>query len=142
MSIKASSTEAYPQQNPVYLRRGFINENIMVAPRQSSGIFSYNLYFDTNNDNFWVSKYNGGQLFETILYNKVSIFMTHSPNYGNDQLGPYLFRNVFRFLSCWTNLKFLSLPPLKVVEKYFDVNSEDREPIWTVSIFLLKNCLF
>ncbi len=42
----------------------------MVSPRQSASIFSYNLYFDTNNDQFWTSKFEGGHLFETIFYNQ------------------------------------------------------------------------
>ena len=117
----------------VNFRRGFIHDNIMVSPRQSASIFSYNLHFDTNDDQFWISKFAGGHLFETILYNQVSIFMTHLPNYANDRLAIYLFRNVFRFLNCWTNLKFVSLPPLKTVKKYFEINTDDNEPIWTVS---------
>ena len=107
----------------------------MVSPRQSSSIFSYNLYFDTNEEQHWTSKYEGGHLFETVVYNQVSIFMTHMPNYANDRLAIYLFRNVFRFIQCWTNLQFLSLPPVNVVKKYFDLNVEDLEPIWTVSFF-------
>ncbi len=59
--------------------------------------------------------------------------MTHFPNYANDRLAIYLFRNTFQFLNCWTNLKFLSLPPLYTVKKYFRINTEDYVPIWTVS---------
>ena len=51
----------------------------MVAPRFPSGVFTYNKFFTDKKYNMshWVSLYNGGPLFETILYNPVSIFMTH-----------------------------------------------------------------
>ena len=106
----------------------------MVAPRQTSFLFTTTLYFNTTslNYDYWISLYQGGLLFETILYNHVSVFMTHVPNYSNDRLAIFLFENVFRFLSCWTNLKFYSLPPLDMVKKYFELNPEDKEPLWTV----------
>ncbi len=135
LSIKATSTETYPQQNPMHLRRGFIFNDIMVAPRQSCGIFTHTLFFDTYQGGVTrlISQYEGGQLFESILYNRVNIFMTHSVNYGNDRLAIFLFENVFQLLSCWTNLQFFSLPPLEIVKKYFEFNPEDNEPTWTVS---------
>ena len=136
ISIKATSTEAYPQQNPIFLRRGFIFNNVMVAPRQSSGVFTTTLYFHSYEDvQSWISKYEGGPLFETLLYNELSIFMTHFGNYGNDRLATFLFENVFQFISCWTNLRFYSLPPFDMVHKYFELNPNEKEPIWTVIKF-------
>ena len=107
----------------------------MVAPRQSSFMFTTDFNFNTTAKNFqyWISLYEGGEFFEVFLYNQVSIFMTHVPNYSNDRLAIFLFENVFKFISCWTNLKFYTLPPLKIVEKYFELNPEDEEPVWTVS---------
>ena len=134
-SIKAASTEAYPYTSPVQLKRGFVFDNILIASRQSASVFSYTLFFEDfgRTIDYWIALYQGGQLFETILYNQVSIFMTHYPNYGNDRLAIFLFENVFQFLSCWTNLKFLSLPALQITEKYFEVYEDEREPLWTVS---------
>ena len=107
----------------------------MVAPRHSSGVFTTNLYFNSSHSNdseFWNSKYEGGHLFETLLGNEVSIFMTHFGNYGSDRLAVYLFDNLFSFTSRWTNLIFLSLPPAELVKKYFQLNRDEREPLWIV----------
>ena len=132
-SIKATSTEAYPNQSPIYLRRGFTFNNVMVAPRQPSGVFTTSIKFHSNDDvKFYTSKYEGGALFETLLYNELSILMTHHGNYGNDRLANFLFENVFEFISCWTNLRFYSLPPFQMVKKYFEMNPNEKEPIWTV----------
>ena len=133
-SIKATSTITFPNVNPNYLRRGFIFNNIMVAPRQTSFMFSTDSKFNTilKNADYWIELYKGGGLFEIILYNQVSIFMTHVPNYAHDRLANFILRNVFEFLSCWTNLKFYSLPPLSIVEKYFEFNQDDKEPVWSV----------
>jgi hypothetical protein len=58
--------------------------------------------------------------------------MTHVPNFAHDRVATFMFRNLFEFISCWTNLKFYSLPPLDIVKKYFELNPEDKEPVWTV----------
>ena len=142
MSLKATSTLHYPALEPSYLRRGFIYKNIMVAPRQQSGLYTINIKF--NNDfQYWISKYEGGELYETLLYNQVCIFVTHQGNYGNDRIANFLFQNVFFFLSTWTNLKFYSQPPLETVKIYFNLHPEEREPLWTVKSFLnIFNILF
>jgi hypothetical protein len=46
----------------------------MVAPRQSSFMFSRTLNFNSESVNFdyWISLYSGGLLFEIILYNQVN----------------------------------------------------------------------
>ena len=137
-SIKATSTESYPHQNPIYLRRGFIYNNVMVAPRQSSGVFTTSIKFRSNEDvKYYISKYAGGALFETMLYNELSIFMTHFGNYANDRLANFLFENVFTFISCWTNLRFYSLPPYQMVQKYFELNPNENELTWTVRKYFL-----
>ena len=135
LSVQATSTEIYPYTSPVYARRGFIYNNIMVAPRQTTLTFTTTIFFHSGNKNaqYWISIYEGGQLFETILYTQVSIFMTHLGNFGNDRLAVFLFRNVFLFLSCWTNFQFFSLPHLEMVKKHFELNPEDTEPLWNVN---------
>ena len=109
----------------------------MVAPRQPSYMYTSSRNFETHNTdfNYWISLSEGGYLFEVLLYNQVSIFMTHIPNYSHERLAMFLFRNVFEFLSCWTNLQFYSLPPLDIVKKYFEFNPNEKEPLWIVGFF-------
>jgi len=96
-------------------------------------MFSYNRYFNDSNLNleYWTSLYNGGDVFEAVLYNKVSIFMTHVPNFTGDRIAIFLFKNLFHLITSWTNLKFYALPPLEIVKKYFEYNPNDREVVWT-----------
>lgn len=66
--------------------------------------------------------------------------MTHFQNYGNDRLALYTFTNVIKFIQRWTNLRFMSLPPLELGKKYFELFPDDVEPLWGVShIFILTN---
>jgi heparan sulfate N-deacetylase/N-sulfotransferase NDST2 len=127
----------YPDMYPTYLRRGFTYNGIMVAPRQTFNLWTLTVFFKENHEK-WIQKYEGGELFEILLYNQVSILMTHMDNYAGDRLAVFLLENVFDFLSKWTNLIFYSLPPLEIVEKYFKLNPDDQEPLWTVSSFRLK----
>jgi hypothetical protein len=71
--IKASSTQSYPATSPLFLRRGFIHNNVKVAPRQSGFMFTYNKNFDSRGKNldYWISLYQGGSLYEILLYNQV-----------------------------------------------------------------------
>ena len=137
LSIQASSSDMYPDEYPNYSRRGFLFQNIMVAPRQSTGMSPETIFFKSN-INYWIAQYQGGQLFETILYNQVSLLKTNWKNYGSDRLAIYLFRNLFLFLSCWTNFQFVSLPPHALVKMHFELNPEDYEPLWTVFLKYLK----
>ena len=59
--------------------------------------------------------------------------MTHADDYISDQQAIFLFDNAFSFITSWTNLQFHALPPLEIVEKYFELRPNEREPIWTVS---------
>ena len=53
-------------------------------------------------------------------------------NYGNDRLALYMFEATIRFLQCWTNLQFQSIPALQLADKYFRMYPEENEPIWGV----------
>lgn len=68
--------------------------------------------------------------------------MTHMSNYGNDRLALYTFESVIKFLQCWTNLRLLSAPPMQLGEKYFQMYSEEIDPIWGVSILFFKRPIF
>ena len=95
-------------------------------------MYSTDRYFNGSNRNikYWISLYEEGHVFDGLLYNKVSIFMTHVPNFTGDRLAIFLFENLFRLISSWTNLKFYTLSPLEIVKKYFEYNPDDKEPRW------------
>lgn len=54
---------------------------------------------------------------------------------GNDRLALYTFESVFKFIRCWTNLRLISEPPLKLARIYFEMYPEERDPVWRVSGF-------
>lgn len=72
----------------------------------------------------------GGELFQTIVYNQINIFMTHMSNYGSDRLALYTFESVIKFLRCWTNLKLTSAPPMQLGEQYFKLHPDETDPTW------------
>lgn len=131
-NIKVTSTEEYPHLRPARLRRGFIHRNIMVLPRQTCGLFTHTMYIDRypgGRDKLDES-IQGGELFQTIVYNPINIFMTHMSNYGSDRLALYTFESVIKFLRCWTNLKLSSAPPVQLAEMYFHLHPEESDPVW------------
>lgn len=137
-----------------------------MLPRQVCGLYTHTIYRDKYPGGIerLVSSIRGGELFETILHNPVNIYMTHMSNYANDRLAPYTFGELFKFVQDYTNirLKYASsitqhqastnsydlnglnisddsedrLGPLKLANYYFDVNPDQREPLWTVSHWL------
>lgn len=131
-NIKVTSTEEYPHLRPARLRRGFIHRNIMVLPRQTCGLFTHTMYIDRypgGRDKLDES-IQGGELFQTIVYNPINIFMTHMSNYGSDRLALYTFESVIKFLKCWTNIKLSSAPPLQLAETYFKLHPDEIDPVW------------
>lgn len=58
--------------------------------------------------------------------------MTHLSNYGNDRLGLYTFESLVKFVQCWTNLRLQTLPPIQLAKKYFEIFSEEKNPLWQV----------
>lgn len=131
-NIKVTSTEEYPHLRPARLRRGFVHRNIMVLPRQTCGLFTHTMYIDRypgGRDKLDES-IQGGELFQTIVYNQINIFMTHMSNYGSDRLALYTFESVIKFLRCWTNIKLTSAAPQALGEQYFKLHPEEADPIW------------
>ncbi|KAJ8941018.1 hypothetical protein NQ318_006447 [Aromia moschata] len=129
-NIRVTSTEEYPHLRPARLRRGFIHRNIMVLPRQTCGLFTHTMLIDRypgGRDKLDES-IQGGELFQTIVYNPINIFMTHMSNYGNDRLGLYTFESVIKFIQCWTNIKLTSAPPLQLAENYFKLYPGEADP--------------
>lgn len=131
-NIKVTSTEEYPHLRPARLRRGFVHRNIMVLPRQTCGLFTHTMYIDRypgGRDKLDES-IQGGELFQTIVFNPINIFMTHMSNYGSDRLALYTFESVIKFLRCWTNIKLTSAPPQQLGEIYFQLHPEESDAIW------------
>jgi len=131
-NIRVTSTEEYPHLRPARLRRGFIHRNIMVLPRQTCGLFTHTIMihrYPGGRDKL-DEAIQGGELFQTIVYNPINIFMTHMSNYGNDRLALYTFESVVKFLQCWTNLRLTTAPPLQIGERYFQLYPEEADPVW------------
>ncbi|XP_028415525.1 bifunctional heparan sulfate N-deacetylase/N-sulfotransferase 4-like [Dendronephthya gigantea] len=130
--VQVTSTEEYPHLRPPWRRKGFIHHGVMVLPRQTCGLFTHNLFLDEypGGKEVLLNSIYGGDLFETIVNNPISIFMTHLSNYGNDRLALYTFTNVIKFIQCWTNLRLMSLPPLELGKKYFELFPGEVEPVW------------
>uniref|UniRef100_A0A673UWW8 Bifunctional heparan sulfate N-deacetylase/N-sulfotransferase 1 n=1 Tax=Suricata suricatta TaxID=37032 RepID=A0A673UWW8_SURSU len=131
-SIRVTSTEEYPHLKPARHRRGFIHNGIMVLPRQTCGLFTHTIFYSEypGGSSELDKIINGGELFLTVLLNPISIFMTHLSNYGNDRLGLYTFKHLVRFLHSWTNLRLQTLPPVQLAQKYFQIFSEEKDPLW------------
>uniref|UniRef100_A0A1B6ENZ1 [heparan sulfate]-glucosamine N-sulfotransferase n=1 Tax=Cuerna arida TaxID=1464854 RepID=A0A1B6ENZ1_9HEMI len=131
-NIKVTSTEEYPHLRPARLRRGFIHRGIMVLPRQTCGLFTHTILIERypGGREKLDESIQGGELFQTIVYNPMNIFMSHMSNYGNDRLALYTFESVIKFLRCWTNLRLSYAPPLEMAEKYFQLYPEEADPVW------------
>ncbi|PNF18256.1 Bifunctional heparan sulfate N-deacetylase/N-sulfotransferase [Cryptotermes secundus] len=131
-NIRVTSTEEYPHLRPARLRRGFIHRNIMVLPRQTCGLFTHTIMIQRypGGREKLDEAIQGGELFQTIVYNPINIFMTHMSNYGNDRLALYTFESVIKFLQCWTNLRLITAPPLQIGERYFQLYPEEGDPVW------------
>uniref|UniRef100_A0A7R9PPV4 [heparan sulfate]-glucosamine N-sulfotransferase n=1 Tax=Timema genevievae TaxID=629358 RepID=A0A7R9PPV4_TIMGE len=131
-NVRVTSTEEYPHLRPARLRKGFVHRNIMVLPRQTCGLFTHTIMIEKypGGRNKLDESIQGGELFQTIVYNPINIFMTHMPNYGNDRLALYTFESVFKFVQCWTNLRLLTAPPLQLGERYFQLFSDEVSPVW------------
>ncbi|GLG95440.1 Bifunctional heparan sulfate N-deacetylase/N-sulfotransferase [Gryllus bimaculatus] len=131
-NIRVTATEEYPHLRPARLRRGFIHRNIMVLPRQTCGLFTHTIMIERypGGREKLDEAIQGGELFQTIVYNPINIFMTHMSNYGNDRLALYTFESVIKFLQCWTNLHLSTAPPLQLGERYFQLYPEEGDPVW------------
>eukprot|EP00095_Tigriopus_kingsejongensis_P012066 maker-scaffold60_size442463-snap-gene-0.29 protein:Tk12066 transcript:maker-scaffold60_size442463-snap-gene-0.29-mRNA-1 annotation:"heparan sulfate n-deacetylase n-sulfotransferase" len=130
--IKVTSTEEYPHLRPARLRHGFVYSGIKVLPRQTCGLFTKNLYYDEypGGPEVLEASIHGGELFQTIVYNPISIFMTHMPNYCNDRLAPYAFESVITMVQCWTNLDLRTRNPKALGDIYFEMFPEETQAVW------------
>ncbi|CAI9723640.1 heparan sulfate N-deacetylase N-sulfotransferase [Octopus vulgaris] len=131
-NITVSSTEEYLHLRPARRRRGFFYRGIKVLPRQTCGLYTHNLLIDKypGGREKLDASIRGGELFQTFLYNKVNIFMTHMCNYGSDRLALYTFESAVKFLQCWTNLHLQTIPPQDLAQVYFSSYPDELNPIW------------
>ncbi|KAI5742735.1 hypothetical protein M8J77_010714 [Diaphorina citri] len=130
--VKVTSTEEYPHLRPARLRRGFIHRGVSVLPRQTCGLFTHTIFIERypGGRKKLDESIQGGELFQTFVFNPINIFMSHMGNYGNDRLALYTFESVIKFITCWTNLHLSSAPPMRIAEKYFQLYPEEQDPIW------------
>ncbi|XP_037073073.1 LOW QUALITY PROTEIN: bifunctional heparan sulfate N-deacetylase/N-sulfotransferase 2-like [Pollicipes pollicipes] len=130
--IRQTSTEEYPHLYPAVQRRGFVYKGVRVLPRQTCGLFTHTIFIDKypGGRQALDDKIQGGEIFQTMLNNPMSIFMTHLSNYGNDRLGLYTFESAARFVSCWTHLRLRTEPPDRLADQYFQRFPEQRDPVW------------
>ena len=131
--VAFTSTEEYPNLRPARRRRGFVHADIHVLPRQTCGLFTKNLHYDDypGGPGKLEDSIQGGELFQTIVTNPVSIFMTHMPNYCCDRLAPYTFQSVFSFVRCHTNLHLMTHPPSHIAATYFSLFPEETQAVWS-----------
>ncbi|XP_022667270.1 bifunctional heparan sulfate N-deacetylase/N-sulfotransferase-like isoform X1 [Varroa destructor] len=130
--VRVTSTEEYPHLRPARFRRGFIHRGIMVLPRQTCGLYTHtNFYarYPGGSDKLEASIH-GGELFYQLVLNTINVFMTHFSNYANDRLALYTFETAIRFVKCWTNIHFSTIPPLQLGEKYFTMYPDETTPLW------------
>jgi len=132
-NIGVTSTEEYPNLRPAKRRRGFIHSGVSVLPRQTCGLYTKNLFYDEypGSPRKLESSIKGGELFQTLVTNPISIFMTHMPNYCYDRLAEYTFESVVNFASCYTNLDLRTVSPRQLSDKYFQLFPEEVNPIWS-----------
>ena len=117
-------------------------------PRQTCGLYTHTIYWDKypGGPGKLLQSVDGGDLFQTLLHQPVSIYMSHMSNYANDRLAPHTFERLFRFVQTNTNLQLKYAPsagsgqahrrrlgPAELADYYFGLNPEEREPLWTVS---------
>ncbi|KAF2355048.1 Heparan sulfate-N-deacetylase [Trinorchestia longiramus] len=133
-NIRATSTEEYPHLKPDRLRRGFQYRGIQVLPRQMCGLFTHTIYFESPEHPGLKAKLDasidGGELFQTIAFNPISVFMTHMSNYASDRLALYVFEGVVQALQKRTNFALKTEPPALLADRYFALYPEEAQPLW------------
>jgi len=130
--IAITSTEEYPNLRPDRRRRGFQYSGVSVLPRQTCGLFTKNLnYADYPGTPARLEQsIAGGELFQTVVTNPISIFMTHMPNYCCDRLAPYTFQSLASMVQCNTNINLKTVPPPELASTYFKLFPEETQAIW------------
>ncbi|KAL5103383.1 Bifunctional heparan sulfate N-deacetylase/N-sulfotransferase 2 [Taenia crassiceps] len=126
--INVTTTEGYPRLFPPHFRRGFHYQGVQVLPRQVCGV--YTTANRLKNYPGGMEKLEGrafgGDLFDTVLFRPVNLYMTHFGNYAQDRLALCLFERLFAFLRGWTRLKVQWAPIGRLVEYHLSFNPGER----------------
>ena len=140
--IRATSTDLYPHLRPYSQRRGFVHRatGIMVVPRQTCGIYTHTLTlaaYPNGSEALW-RMIDSGEIFSSLVYNRVLVYMTHASNYvrtsgdgSGRSIAQLVFERLFEHALKWTNVEFRTAPPLQLAQAYFDIHKEDAQPLWT-----------
>ncbi|CAL8075948.1 unnamed protein product [Calicophoron daubneyi] len=103
-----------------------------VLPRQTCGVYSRFVRFsDMTDAHIRIPEMVlGGSLFQKVVLNPISVFMTHLTNYKGDRLALYVFDGLFRFIQAWTNLELFTAKPSDLAELYEErfVSAGARDP--------------
>ncbi|KAM7542990.1 hypothetical protein Aperf_G00000006570 [Anoplocephala perfoliata] len=130
-NINVTTTEGYPSLFPASFRRGFNYMGVQVLPRQVSGVYTTTTLRATYPGG--IDKLDGmafgGDLFDTLLFVPVNLYMTHFGNYAQDRLAIYVFERVFAFIQAWTQLEIRWAPIWRLVEHHLRYNALERPPL-------------
>ncbi|KAL5963687.1 Bifunctional heparan sulfate N-deacetylase/N-sulfotransferase 2 [Taenia solium] len=129
-NINVTTTEGYPRLFPSRFRRGFHYQGVQVLPRQVCGVYTSTMRLSDYPGG--IEKLEGmafgGDLFDTLLFRPVNLYMTHFGNYAQDRLALYVFERVFAFLHKWTRLKVQWAPIGRLMEYHLSFNPTERAP--------------
>ncbi|KAH9281346.1 Bifunctional heparan sulfate N-deacetylase/N-sulfotransferase 2 [Echinococcus granulosus] len=127
-NINVTTTEGYPKLFPPHSRRGFHYQGVQVLPRQVCGVYTSTMLLNSYPGG--VERLDGmafgGDLFDTLLFRPVNLYMTHYGNYAQDRLALYVFERVFAFLRGWTRLKVQWAPIWRLMEYHLAFNPTER----------------
>ncbi|XP_015772476.1 PREDICTED: bifunctional heparan sulfate N-deacetylase/N-sulfotransferase 4-like [Acropora digitifera] len=113
--------------------RSYPEESVLqVLPRQTCGLFTTTNFFHEikGGKKALDRSIDGGELFETVLRNPVSVVMTHLTNYGNDRLALYTVSRLVNFVHRWTNLELKYASPTELADIYFSLFPRNTAPLW------------
>lgn len=103
------------------IQTGFHHNGIAVVPRFDLAL-EWNAHSWTQVDKAKLeAQARGGYLFEGLLQNPVSLFMTHQANYARDRLGLHAVHELIRFTRESTHIKLVPKPGDELVRKYFEL---------------------
>ena len=139
--VSVTSTEQYPFLWPHHQRRGFVYKSISVLPRQVCGLYTKINFFSnySGGESAFYKSIRGGSVFKTLVYNPVSIFMTHYPNYAGDYLSQTMFEELTQFVHRYTGISLQYKKPVQLAEIYFKLFPDDRLPVWNLPCNTLHN---
>ena len=126
---EAMLTYDYIYTASTWFEEGMMHKGIKVAPRHPSGISSEQYSWAHISQAEIDSMIEGGGLFFRFFHTQVIFFITHQSNFARDQIGNYLFVQLFEFFSKWTNYQFVTGDNDFLVNKYFEIYFGIEPPV-------------